>query len=210
MKVSLLLLFLTTFVSIFAQNVQQSVRDGNKLYENEKYGDAEVSYRKGLEKDRYSLESTYNLGNALYKQKNYEAAASEYQKAIVLAKEDKNNLAKSYHNLGNALYQQKKYAESVDAYKKSLLKNPKDDETRKNLALAQLLLKKEQSSSSENQNKEEEEKNHNEKDPASTEQISKDNAEQILNSFSQDEAAILQQLQQQQINATKRKLDKDW
>ena len=150
MKVSLVLFLLVIFVPVFSQDVTNDVRKGNKLYNDKQYGDAEVMYRKGQQKDKFSVESTYNLGNALYKQQNYEAAASEYKKATVLAKEDKTVSAKVYHNLGNALFYQNKYADSVEAYKMALKNNPKDDETRKNLVIAQKKLQEQQNSSSEN------------------------------------------------------------
>src|SRR5699024_11514396 len=47
-------------------------------------------------------------------------------------------------NLGNISFQEKNYAQSIEEYKNALRRNPKDDETRYNLRLAQLLLKKQQ------------------------------------------------------------------
>jgi len=52
--------------------------------------------------------------------------------------------AQAWYNMGNVFMQDKKYAESIDAYKNALRRNPKDDEARYNLRLAQLLLKKQQ------------------------------------------------------------------
>ena len=50
--------------------------------------------------------------------------------------------------------QSKEYAKSVEAYKQSLRLNPKDDETRYNLALAQKLLHDQQNQQNEDQNQE--------------------------------------------------------
>lgn len=54
---------------------------------------------------------------------------------------DKDKLAQIYHNMGVILQSSKQYPQCIEAYKESLRNNPKDDETRYNLALAQKLLK---------------------------------------------------------------------
>jgi len=146
----LLLLFLTAFSN--AQEVKDSValkrearsllREGNELYQQEKYTDASVLFKKALEKSSTYKKASYNLGNALYQQKNFKEAVPQYE---VSAKgtEDKFTKAESFHNIGNAAMEQKQYQQAVDAYKNSLRNNPNDDETRYNLAVAKELLKKE-------------------------------------------------------------------
>ena len=138
--------------SASAQKAERSnIRQGNRLYRNEKYTESEIAYRKGLTVNPRSVEAAYNLGNALYKQKKYPEAAEQYMQIVgrreqLLADNPANGrrLAEVYHNLGNIQMQGKDYAKSVEAYKQSLRLNPKDDETRYNLALAQKLLKNQQ------------------------------------------------------------------
>ena len=129
--------------AVFAQKAERkNVREGNKLYETEKFTEAEIAYRKSLEVNPRSSEGTYNLGNALYKQKKFPEAAEQYQllagqgEKMIETPEGKARLAEIYHNVGNIGMQSKEYAKSVEAYKQSLRLNPKDDETRYNLALA--------------------------------------------------------------------------
>jgi len=117
------------------------VRKGNTAYEHKNYNDAEIFYRKGLEKNDNFAVGLYNLGNALYRQNKFEEAIGAYQKAIGTGGLAKNDLAKAYHNMGNSLLQSKKIAESIEAYKQALRINPRDLETKYNLALAQKLLK---------------------------------------------------------------------
>ena len=63
--------------AVFAQKAERkNVREGNKLYETEKFTEAEIAYRKSLEVNPRSSEGTYNLGNALYKQKKFPEAES--------------------------------------------------------------------------------------------------------------------------------------
>ena len=133
--------------AVFAQKAERkNVREGNKLYETEKFTEAEIAYRKSLEVNPRSSEGTYNLGNALYKQKKFPEAAEQYQllagqgEKMIETPEGKARLAEIYHNVGNIGMQSKEYAKSVEAYKQSLRLNPKDDETRYNLALAQKML----------------------------------------------------------------------
>ena len=137
-----LILFLLLFYSYsFSQEANPYIRGGNKLYNKGKYTDAEVKYREGLSKDKKSVESTYNLANTLYKQKKYAKAAQEYEKAASLVKSDDSKKASTiYHNLGNSHFRTEEYAKSIDAYKKALKNNPKDNDTRYNLALAQKRL----------------------------------------------------------------------
>ena len=150
--------------AVFAQKAERkNVREGNKLYETEKFTEAEIAYRKSLEVNPRSSEGTYNLGNALYKQKKFPEAAEQYQllagqgEKMIETPEGKARLAEIYHNVGNIGMQSKEYAKSVEAYKQSLRLNPKDDETRYNLALAQKLLHDQQNQQNEDQNQDQNE-----------------------------------------------------
>jgi len=148
---SCLLLFVWGGQATFAQKAERKhVREGNELYTNEKYTESEIEYRKSLEVNPRSIEGTFNLGNALYKQKKYPEAAEQYQLLAGQAErlkekpEGVQRLSQIYHNMGNIFMQQKKYPNSIKMYEASLRLNPTDDETRYNLALAQKLLKDQQ------------------------------------------------------------------
>lgn len=214
MKIKLLIfLILNTTVSLIAQEESSNVRAGNKLYTSEKFVDAEVEYRKGLQKNPKSFEATYNLGNALFKQGKYNDAVEMYKNAATLQSSDKNKLASVFHNAGNAFLAEKKIEESINAYKMALKMNPKDDETRYNLAYAQMLLKKQQ----QNKNKQDEDKKEQQKDqqqqPKPQEQkqpnMSKQNAQQILDALMQDEKNTLEKTKKQPVRS-KKSAEKDW
>jgi len=83
----------------------------------------------------------YNLGNTIYKNKKYSEAITNYKNASQLAKTDAEK-HKAFHNLGNAYMQDKNYKSAVESYKNALKANPKDEQTRYNLALAKEMLKK--------------------------------------------------------------------
>ncbi|MBQ6666825.1 MAG: VWA domain-containing protein [Bacteroidales bacterium] len=101
----------------------------------QKYKAAALDYMKADASSPY-YKSSYNLGNALYKQGGYEEAAKNYEKAASSDDADARTRAKAYHNLGNSLVGQKKYGEAMDAYKKALKLDPKDMDTKYNYEYA--------------------------------------------------------------------------
>ncbi|MFT5212358.1 MAG: Ca-activated chloride channel family protein [Patiriisocius sp.] len=124
------------------RTARKMLREGNELYKKEQFTDASVSYQKALGSNSNYDKATYNLGNALYKNKNYKEAIPQYELTAKTAT-DKNTKAEAFHNIGNANMESKNYQGAVDAFKNALRNNPTDDETRYNLAVAQKLLDKE-------------------------------------------------------------------
>lgn len=136
-----------------AQSLQEEnrkkERETNKLLRDaeDKLGDndfasAEASYREAVAKNENSVKARYNMANMYYGKEKPSQAISRLRQAAELAetKEDKHKI---FHNMGNSFMEQKKYDEAVEAYKKALRNNPKDEETRYNLALAKQKQEKE-------------------------------------------------------------------
>ena len=144
-KTSLIIaLFLFIGATAYSQEeASKYIYNGNNSYKSNNYKDAEIDYRKSLEKNPNSSIAKYNLANSLYKQGNYQEAMDKY-KELSGENFSKRELSKVFHNLGNSLLEDKKYQESVDAYINSLKNNPKDEDTRYNLAYAREMLRKEQ------------------------------------------------------------------
>jgi Ca-activated chloride channel family protein len=141
---------------LYAQKEKKDIHDGNQLYQQKKYKEAEASYRKSVAKSQQSVAGNFNLGDALYKQKKLDDAGKKFTD-IANSSTDKAVKAQAYHNLGNSLLESNKLEESIAAYKKSLINNPKDDQTRYNLAYAQEKLKQ--------QSKDDKKKDDKKKDP---------------------------------------------
>ncbi|WP_281643763.1 tetratricopeptide repeat protein [Bacteroides zoogleoformans] len=223
------LLFLT--VSVSAQKAERDlIRKGNRFFKDSVYVNAEVNYRKALEVNPKSTVSMFNIGNTLAHQNKLKEAMEQYVAATKLEK-DKLRLSQIYHNMGVILHSQKDYAKAVEAYKESLRNNPKDDETRYNLALAQKMLNdqqkqnqnQEQNQDKNEQQKEQEKQKQNQNQDKNQEQqqqppakpekkeneMSKDNAEQLLNSIMQDEKEVQDKVKKQQVIQGGR-LEKDW
>jgi tetratricopeptide (TPR) repeat protein len=123
-----------------AQEKDKNLPKGNNAFESKNYADAEADYRISQSKFTKKAKSSYNLGNAIYKQKQSAEAKYQFAKAIKNAK-TKPEKHQAFHNLGNCLMNEKDYSGAVDAYKNALRNNPTDEETRYNYALAKLYLK---------------------------------------------------------------------
>ncbi|MCW3102102.1 MAG: hypothetical protein JWO09_542 [Bacteroidetes bacterium] len=141
----------------YSQQEKKYVVEGNKNYKDKKFPEAEKNFKAGLNKNKNSYSSSFNLGDAYYKQEKYEEAAEQFQ-LLTHRASSKDTLAKAYHNLGNSLLRLKKYQESVDAYKNALRNNPNDEETRYNLAMAQQYLKQQQQQQQKNKDKDKDQK----------------------------------------------------
>ena len=140
-------------VAVYGQKTERDyLRSGNKLYKDSTFVKAEVDYRKALELEPKSTDAMYNLGNALLMQQKAKEAMEQFEAASRVEK-DKAKLAQIYHNVGVILQSSKQLPQCIEAYKQALRNNPKDDETRYNLALAQKQLKDQQQQQDQNQEK---------------------------------------------------------
>ena len=84
---SLLLIIISLVGSSIAwsQSERSLIREGNRQYKDNKYTDAEVNYRKALEKNKNLRQGTFNLGDALYKQGRFAEAVDQYSAAAASA-----------------------------------------------------------------------------------------------------------------------------
>jgi len=129
------------------------VATGNEVLVNDgNFPKAEGEYRKAIAKNPVDATAKYNLANAYYNTEKYDEATQRYAEAVKNAS-SKAEKHKAFHNQGNTYMEQKKYQEAVNAYKNALRNNPKDDETRYNLALAKQLLEKQKKEDEKNKDK---------------------------------------------------------
>ena len=197
MKYKLLAFIMTLvpFVNISAQKEARNVKEGNKQYVAQKFTEAQKFYEQGIADNSESYSANFNLGNSLFRQKKYKEALEQYQKAATLTKEKK-EIASAFHNVGNALMEEKNYEKSVEAYKNSLKANPKDDDTRYNLAVAQYLMKKQQEQQQQEQQQQQQPK------------MQQEQIEQILKALEQDERDVQERRKIQM--GQRSKTDKEW
>lgn len=217
----LMSLFLALTLIANAQTDRQLIREGNRLFYKQQYDKAEVMYRKAVAKNPSNPQAVYNLGCALMMQSKDSAAVVQYEQAAKLEK-NKLRLASVYHNIGVVCQNHKMYGDAIRAYQQSLRNNPHDNETRYNLALCKRLQKqnkkKDDKNKKENKKQQENKDSNNNKDKNKDknnqqpkEQISKDNAEQLLNAAIQNEKATQQRMRRaMQRQGARSKSSKDW
>ena len=116
------------------------VYEGNSHFNNS-FLEAEKNYRMALSEMPSNTKGAYNLGNAYYNAELYDEALARLLEAA--RKGTKLEKHRAYHNIGNVLMRDKQCKKAVEAYKNALRNDPKDEESRYNLAIAQECAKEE-------------------------------------------------------------------
>lgn len=219
-------------LSVSAQkDVRKNIRKGNKVYSEQKFSEATSFYENAVKENPSSKEANFNLGNTLYKQKEWDKSIEQYNHFISLEQENPQEAAAGWHNIGNAMLQKNELQKSMEAYKMALRLNPQDDETRYNLAAVQKMIQDEEDQQDQGEGEEEQEKEQEQQQdqqqqqqdqeqraeqPNQPEQMSRDNARQMLQAIEQDEQQTQEKVQQikaqereQQAEDNRRK-NKNW
>ena len=138
MKKILLIISMLLSVTAFAQVDKKDVRRGNRQFRKAQYGNADISYRKGLNADSTSVPAAYDLGNNLYRQGNFPEAGKYYQQALRHIPEVRSVKKQgaysfdTYFNAGDAALQQKQYRAAMEAFAQALVLDPDDMEAKEN------------------------------------------------------------------------------
>lgn len=212
-----------------AQSIRSLVNGGNDLYHDQKYTDAEVNYRKALEKEPGLVQGHFNLGNALARQGKAEDAIREYQSALGGATQ-KETRANAHYNIGNAFLQGQRFQEAVGSYVESLKLNPRDEQAKYNLSYALERLKQQQKQqqqqpqkNQQDRNKQDQQKQQDQQQQQQKQQqqdqrqasaqkqqktMSKEEAARILDVLKNSERDVQKRLRARQ--AVRPRTDKDW
>ncbi len=238
-KFLLILMLMNLSFAVKAQSDKKFIRKGNREYAQKKYSESEVSYRKAMDKNKMSPNAVFNIGDALYKQKKYEDAGKQFMESSN-RNEDKVKKAEGFYNLGNSLLNANKIQESINAYKNSLRLDPENMKAKYNLAYAQDLLqmqkkqqqqKQKQSDKDDKNNKDRKKQQDNQKDnnkqqknnqqndqdkmnpknqQNQNQQISKEDAERLLNALANDEKNVQKKVKLAKAAKEKVKTVKNW
>jgi len=127
------------------------VYEGNQKFNGKDYDGASSKYMEAIKSNDKDFTAHYNLGNALYKNKKYEEAKAEFEKAQQLSQTLPDKAA-SLHNLGNTYMQMNQPEKAADYYKQSLKQDPYNESTRKNYEIAKLKEKENQQNKNDQQN----------------------------------------------------------
>src|SRR5690554_4228850 len=214
-NILVIMLFMLIPVTVFAQKeVRKNIRKGNKEYKEQKFSEAADYYGRAVEGNPNSKEANYNLGNTLYRQKEWDRAIEQYNQSNALELENPLRVSEGMHNIGNSMLRKKQLKESMEAYKMALRLNPGDEETRYNLAVVQKMIQDEeqeqdpddgddQEDQQQDQEQQEQETPQTPPDqekrpeqPEGPEQMSRDNARQLLQAIEQDERETQEKVQE--------------
>ena len=214
----------------FAQDnmsARRHVKQGNKQFQKRDFSEAETSYRKALEKNKENPQALYNLGNALLAQGQDTTAIKFFEQA---AKVEKNPLrqSQSFHNLGTILQGRRMFGEAIEQYKQALRLNPNDDDARYNLVLCKHQLenqpnnqqqgdnknqdgqKEKQEQEQQQQQQQKQQQQEQQKQQEQKPEMSKENAEQLLNAAMQQEKQTQKRMKEAQKQPQRRQVEKNW
>ena len=137
------------------------VYEGNMIIKEDFY-QAEKNYRAAISKDKLNYKGAYNLSHAYYNAELYDEAQARLVE--VTKNGDKQQKHQAFHNLGNIFMKENACKKAVEAYKNALRNNPKDDESRYNLAVAKECAKEESGGGGNDDEKKEDNKENKDKD----------------------------------------------
>ena len=172
-----LLMFISMGSIMSQQNEYESlIKKGNNSFEDNT-ALSEQNYRKAISYSPEFVKGQYNFSNNLYKNEYYDEALLNQLEASKYAKTraDKHLI---FHNIGNILMKKKMCKEAVEAYKNALKNNPKDDESRYNLALAKDCAKDENENEKESEGEDEDEDKEKDKEKDENEDQKEDKDQQ--------------------------------
>jgi tetratricopeptide (TPR) repeat protein len=103
------------------QSADQILNQANLLYNNGRYAQAILLYRKAEERGANPVATAFNTANSLFQLNKLPEAAAAYRKAINFSQGE---FAPALANLGSVLYRIGQYPESIAAYRRALSLDP--------------------------------------------------------------------------------------
>jgi len=225
-KLIFLFLLIGLALPAFSQKENRYIREGNRSFEKGDFSNAEKDYRKALEVNRESDKGQFNLGTAVYKEKNYEESANIFA-GLSEKNSGKTEKADVFHNLGNSLLEGQQYEKSIEAYKQALLNNPGDLDSKYNLEYARMKLQQQQQQQQQNkdnkdqkdqqkqdQQQQEQQQNQDQQDqqkqPPKLNKISKEDADRMLEAMKNDEKKTMEKVKKEKAKVVMVGIEKDW
>lgn len=213
---------------LWAAAQKKQVKEGNRLYQEKKYNEAATAYQEALIKNPSYTPGIFNLGNALLKQQQYDAARQAMENAAAQTN-DPTLQSGARYNVGNSFMEEKKWEQAIEAYKKTLRINPQDEAAKYNLSYARAMMQKQENNKDDNQEQDDKEKQENKEQEENQEQednkkqqqdgesqkpqpqpskLTEQQAEQLLNTLAQEEKKLHDK--KEEGKGIPVKMDKDW
>ena len=204
--------------SAYADNFSSLVEKGNTAFTEQDFNTALEYYHQAEVERPETPELDFNVGTTLYKTGKYEEAMEKLQRSLETV--DVEREASAHYNIGNTMFRMEDYQAAIKAYQKSLELNPDDLDAKYNLELARIRLKEQmeanpqqnQDQQQQQQEQQQEEQKDQQEQPQDQNQqeqqqqpqeideneMTKEDAERILNALQDDEKDIQKELQRHQ------------
>ena len=183
------LIILLTLASVSAWGQKADLRKGNREFRKGEYGEADISYRKGLLKHTSSVAAKYNLANNLYRQESFDEAAKMLDGI-------ENPDAAACFNRGDVAIAKEDWKTAVDSFKECLLQDPGDLKAKENYIYARNKLMEQQQNQDQNQDNQDQNKDQDQQD-----QDQNQDQQQNQQDQNKDQDQKQQQQQQQELSA---------
>lgn len=227
------LLFMVSIPRVHAETMASKNKEGNQLFSEGKYAEAEKAYLDAQVKSPGKPEVLYNFGNSLIKQNKLDQGMQALHQSMNQGSSEIKT--HSWYNTGNALFAKGNFQDASQAYIQALKLNPSDKDAKHNLELS--LMKMDQKKQKQNDQKQKQQNSENQKqsqddqkkpgnNPKETNSqkngekqqqeaprqqagsISKEQAQQILDAFQSRELEEQRKLRERR--AGQRSNERDW
>jgi len=222
-------------IAAAADDFTDMVDNGNRAYLEGDYQTALDYYHQAEVERPETPELDYNIGTTLSREQKYEEAVDKLQKSLLTDVVE--NETAAHYNLGNVYYKMGDYQNAIMSYQRSLELNPDDIDAKYNLELARKMLKEQmkpeqqdQQEQQQQQQQEQQEQQQQEQQPQpqdeqdeqqeqqqqqqqqpdqlNEDEMSKEDAERILNALKDDEKDL--QEEQKRFKASGNYQGNDW
>ena len=219
------LIILLTLASVSAWGQKADLRKGNREFRKGEYGEADISYRKGLLKDTSSVAAKYNLANNLYRQESFDEAAKMLDGI-------ENPDAAACFNRGDVAIAKEDWKTAVDSFKECLLQDPGDLKAKENYIYARnKLMEQQQQQQQQNQdqnqdnqdqqdqdqnqdqqqNQQDQNKDQDQQQQQEQQELSAQQAQQLLQAIQEKEKQTQEKVDEKKAAALKsRQKEKNW
>ncbi|MBR5651466.1 MAG: tetratricopeptide repeat protein [Bacteroidales bacterium] len=194
---------------------------GNSLYLQDKYQEADSQYydiASRAKNDSLKEASYYNLGNSFYKSEQYDGAVQAYKQALRINPDDEDaryNLAMAQKKLKDSEGQnggqnQDQQNQDQQNQNQDQNQNQQNQDEQQSQNQQQQNQDEQQGQDQQQQQGQQDEQQDGEQQEAQQMNISKDDAERMLEALKNNEQKTLQKVQESKTKGQKVKIDKDW
>ena len=120
-----IIVFLSSVLTVSAQNDEKAIRKGNRQYKRSHYTEAIAKYKEVIESSPNNTKARFNLGDAYYGLQQYDSAYAAFEKVVEMSPDAKLK-SDAVFNMGNCLLAQDKYYDAFNIYKVALKLNPEN------------------------------------------------------------------------------------